>query len=257
VIGAWMKARGNRDKVLISSKLGFDYPGSPGGLRSNEIEQECDKSLKRLGVDYLDCYYAHRDDFDTPLEETMNSFNRLVKAGKVRVLGASNLSIWRIAEANAIARTNGWSEYQLVQQRYTYLRPRLGADFGPQVFLSDEMKALARHHRITPVAYSVLLQGAYTRPERPVPAQFAGVDSDERLAALRSIADELGVSPNKVVIAWMRQSDPAVLPIIAGSRTEQLKENIEALALKLSDDHVHRLTIAGNPVIPEAWMQST
>jgi aryl-alcohol dehydrogenase-like predicted oxidoreductase len=173
------------------------------------------------------------------------------------VLGASNLSIWRIAEANAIARTNGWSEYQLIQQRYTYLRPRLGADFGPQVFLSDELKAFTKHHGITPIAYSVLLQGTYTRPERPLPAQFAGVDSDERLAALKSVAGELGVSPNQAVIAWMRQSDPAVLPIIAGSRTEQLRENIDALALKLSDDQMHRLTTAGNPVIPEAWMQST
>jgi aryl-alcohol dehydrogenase-like predicted oxidoreductase len=145
----------------------------------------------------------------------------------------------------------------LIQQRYTYVRPRHGADFGPQIFLSEDVKAYAKHHRITPVAYSVLLSGAYTRSERPLPAQFAGVDSDERVATLKSVAGELGATPNQVVIAWMRQSDPAVLPIIAGSRIEQLQENIDALKLKLSEDQMKRLTSAGDPVISQAWMQPT
>jgi aryl-alcohol dehydrogenase-like predicted oxidoreductase len=256
-IGAWMKERGNRNQLLISSKLAFDYPGSPGGLTAKEIEQECEKSLKRLGTDHLDIYYAHRDDFPTPIEDTMAGFDRLVKAGKVRVLGASNLPIWRIAEANAIATANNWGGYQVIQQRYTYVRPRHGADFGPQIFLSEDMKAFAKYHGITLVAYSVLLQGTYTRPERQLPAQFAGLDSDERIMVLRSVAGELGVSPNQVVIAWMRQSDPAVLPIIAGSRTEQLQENIDALNLKLSSEQMSRLSLAGNPVILEAWLQPT
>ena len=256
-IGAWMKARGNRNQLLISSKLAFDYPGSPGGLTAQQIERECEKSLKRLQTDHLDIYYAHRDDFATPMEETMAAFDRLVKAGKVRVLGASNLPIWRIAEANTIAAAHGWHGYQVIQQRYTYVRPRHGADFGPQIFLSEEIKAFAKHHGITLVAYSVLLQGTYTRPERQLPAQFAGVDSDERINALKSVAGELGVSPNQVVIAWMRQSDPSILPIIAGSRTEQLQENIDALKLTLSNEQMGRLTTAGNPVILEAWLQPT
>ena len=83
------------------------------------------------------------------------------------------------------------------------------------------------------------------------------MDSDERVSALKSVASELGVSPNQVVIAWMRQSDPAVLPIIAGSRTEQLQENIDALKLKLSNEQMNRLSSAGNPVILEAWLQPT
>ena len=256
-LGAWMKERGNRNQLLISSKLGFDYPGSPGGLTAQEVERECEKSLKRLQTDHLDIYYAHRDDFATPLEETMAAFDRLVKAGKVRVLGASNLSVWRIAEANTIAAANHWRGYQVIQQRYTYVRPRHGADFGPQIFLGEDMKAFAKYHGITLVAYSVLLQGTYTRNERQLPAQFAGVDSDERIKALKTVAAELGVSPNQVVIAWMRQSDPMVLPIIAGSRTEQLQENMDALNLKLSSEQMNRLSSAGNPVILEAWLQPT
>jgi aryl-alcohol dehydrogenase-like predicted oxidoreductase len=256
VIGAWMLERGNRDKMLVSSKLAFDYPSSDGGLSASEIERECEKSLKRLGIDHLDIYYAHRDDLATPQEETMAAFNRLVKAGKVRVLGASNLSVWRIAEANAIARANGFATYQLIQQRYTYLRPRHGADFGPQIFLSEDIKAFAQQHGITLFAYSALLQGAYTRADRPLPAQFAGADSDERIATLKSVAKELGVSPNQVIIAWMRQSKPSVTPLIAGSKTEQLRENIDALNVVLSDDQMDRLNTAGNPVILAAWIQS-
>lgn len=256
-IGAWMKERGNRNRLLISSKLAFDYPGSPGGLSASEIERECEKSLERLQTDHLDIYYAHRDDFATPQLETMIAFDRLVKAGKVRLLGASNLPLWRIAQANTLAQANGWTPYRLIQQRYTYARPRHGADFGPQIFLSEEVKAYAKHHGITLVAYSVLLAGAYTRAERPLPAQFAGPDSDQRLAALKAVSAELGASPNQVVIAWMRASDPAVLPIIAGSRTEQLQENIDALALRLNQEQIERLNTAGNPVILEAWLQPT
>ena len=256
-IGAWMKERGNRDRLLISSKLAFDYPGSPGGLTSNEIEKECEKSLKRLQTDRLDIYYAHRDDFDTPQAETMAAFHRLVKAGKVRLLGASNLPLWRIAQANAIAEANSLTRYQVIQQRYTYVRPRHGADFGPQIFLSEDVKAYAKHKGIALVAYSVLLSGAYTRSERPLPAQFAGPDSDERIATLKAVASELDASPHQVVIAWMRQTDPAILPIIAASRIEQLQENIDALRLRLSDEQMKRLSSAGNPIILEAWLQPT
>ncbi|MEO6802771.1 MAG: aldo/keto reductase [Granulicella sp.] len=257
IIGAWVQERGNRDQLLLSSKLAFDYPGSGGGLSASEIERECEKSLKRLRTDRLDIYYAHRDDLTTPLEETMAAFHRLVVAGKVRILGASNLPVWRIAEANTIALTNGHTSYQLIQQRYTYVRPRHGADFGPQIFLNEETKAFAKQHEIGLVAYSVLLQGAYTRSDRPLPAQFAGVDSEERIAALKAVAGELGVSPNQVVIAWMRQSTPSVLPIIMGSTKAQLKENIDALNTVLSADQMTHLTSAGNPIIREAWLQPT
>ncbi len=254
-IGAWMKERGNRDKMQISSKVAFDYPGCEGGLSADEIERECDKSLKRLQTDYIDVYYAHRDDFDTPLEETMEAFDRLIRAGKVRAIGASNLWIWRIAEANQVSRQNGWAPYSAVEQRYTYLRPRHGADFGPQIFIDGDMKRYAEAHHMTLIGYSILLQGAYTRDEKPIPAQFAGPDSDERLEALRSVAAEVDATPNQVIIAWMRQSTPFILPIIAGTKTGQLAENIDALDITLSDEHMERLTTAGNPVIKKAWLR--
>jgi aryl-alcohol dehydrogenase-like predicted oxidoreductase len=255
VIGAWMKARGNRDKVILSSKLAFDYPGCEGGLSAAEIERECEKSLRRLQTDRLDLYYAHRDDREASQEETMAAFDRLIRAGKVRALGASNLAVWRIAQANAVAKANGFTPYTVVQQRYTYLRPRHGADFGPQIVIGPELKDFALTEDIALVAYSVLLQGAYTRAERELPAQFTGPESNQRLDALREVAKETERSVNQIIIAWMRQSKPPVLPIIAGSRIEQLKENITALDLCLSEEQIQKLNTAGDPVIRQAWIQ--
>ncbi|MDE2730944.1 MAG: aldo/keto reductase [Bacteroidota bacterium] len=254
-IGRWMAARGNRSRMVISTKLGFDYPGCEGGLNAREIERECEKSLKRLQTDYIDVYYAHRDDFDTPQHETMEAFHRLVSAGKVRAIGASNLWLWRVAEANEIARQHGLTPYSVVEQRYTYLRPRHGADFGPQICITDDMKRFCAHHNMTLIAYSILLQGAYTREDRPVPAQFAGPEADERMAALSQVAGETGHTLSQVIIAWMRQSDPPVLPIIGGSRTQQVEENIGALALTLSADQMERLTRAGDPNVKKAWLR--
>lgn len=256
-IGVWMKERGNRDELVISTKLAFDYPGSPGGLTASEIERECEKSLKRLQTDRLELYQAHRDDRDTPLEETMEAFDRLTRAGKVRLLGASNLHLWRIAEANTICRLRGWTPYSVVEQRYTYLRPRHGADFGPQIFLSSDMRDYASHHGITLIGYSILLQGAYVRADRELPAQFAGGDTPDRLQALTSVAAEAGCTPAQAIISWMRQGTPPILPIIAGSSPEQLAENIDALTVTLSDEQMQRLDRAGDPVVETAWIQPT
>jgi aryl-alcohol dehydrogenase-like predicted oxidoreductase len=255
MIGAWLEDRGCRDEMVVATKLGFDYPGCSGGLSSAEIERECEKSLRRLRTDRLDLYYAHRDDSGTPLDETMGAFDRLVRAGKVRAIAASNLRCWRIAEANAIAAKDGLAHYCAVQQRHTYLRPRHAAGFGPQICINDDLRDYCSGRNITLIGYSILLQGAYMRDDRPIPAQFAGPESDERLAALRSVTAETGAAPNQIIIAWLRQSTPAVLPIIAGSRLEQLEENIAALALKLSEAQMDRLTTAGNAEIKQAWLR--
>ena len=254
-IGAWMKDRRCRNQVTIASKLGFDYPGSAGGLNAAEIARECEKSLRRLETDRIDLYYAHRDDPQTPVEETMEAFDGLVRAGKVRAVAASNLPVWRIAEANTAARMRGWTACCAVEQRYTYLRPRHGASFGPQIWMNEDLKEYCRNQGMALVGYSVLLQGAYTRVDREVPAQFAGPDSDERLAVLRAVAGETGATLNQVIIAWMLAGDPPVLPIVAGSRQGQLTENIGALDVRLSEEQVTRLTKAGDPDIKQAWLR--
>ena len=254
-IGAWMKDRGNRNQMAIATKIGFDYPGCEGRLTAAEIESECEKSLRRLQTDHVDVYYAHRDDPHTPLEETMEAFHRLVQAGKVRAIAASNLRVWRIAEANTMCQLRGWPQYVAIEQRHTYYRPRHGASFGPQLAMNDDVKEYCRARGLTLIAYSILAQGAYTRDDRPVPAQYAGTDSDERLAALKQVAGETGATPNQVIIAWMLQGDPPILPIIAGSRPEQVEENLGALDIVLSPEQVERLTAAGNPDVKKAWLR--
>lgn len=246
LLGRWMKDRGNRDWLFIASKVGFDMPGVERGLTASQIEAECDKSLKRLGTDTIDLYYAHVDDRYTPLEETLEAYARLVQAGKVRYIGASNYLAWRLEQARAISRAHGWPEFCCIQQRYTYLRPKPGASFDPQVAVNDDLLDFcdARRDDITLLAYSVLLSGAYTRHDRPISDQYAGPDTDARLAVLRAVAAEVGVTPNQVVLAWMLHSDPVVIPLIAASRPEHLQENLDALDVTLSADQMARLDFA-------------
>jgi aryl-alcohol dehydrogenase-like predicted oxidoreductase len=246
ILGAWIKERGNRDQVFVASKAGFAYQDVPLGLTADLIEQECNKSLKRLGLETIDLYYAHVDDRSTPVEETLEAFGRLVNAGKVRFIGASNFTAWRLEESRAASLANDWPEYCCVQQRYTYLRPRPGTNFGPQLAVNDDLLDYCRSRDITLLAYSVLLSGAYTRPERAVAEQYASTDTDIRLVTLRDVAAEVGATPNQVILAWMLQGDPPVLPLIAASTSQQLQENIDALAITLSGEQMERLTAAGN-----------
>ncbi len=246
LLGEWMRERGNRDRLFLASKVGFELPGVERGLRAAQIEAECEKSLRRLGVETIDLYYAHVDDRTTPQEETLEAFARLVQAGKVRFIGASNFLAWRLEQAHHISAAHGWPEYCCVQQRYTYLRPKHGASTDPQVVANDDLLdyVAARRGEFTLLAYSPLLGGAYTRRDRPIPAEYAGPDTEARLAALREVAQAHEATLNQVVLAWMLHSDPVVLPVMAASTREQLSENLAALDLELTGDEMARLNDA-------------
>lgn len=245
LLGDWMRERGNRDRLFIASKVGFGYGAVETGLRTHLIEEECEKSLKRMRVDTIDLYYAHVDDRKTPLEETMQAFDRLVKAGKVRFIGASNYLAWRLEQAYRISKENSWAKFCCIQQRYTYLRLKPGASFAPQVFANDDLLDCCQSTGMTLLAYSVLLGGAYTRADRSIPQQHAGADTDKRLAALRSVAQETGATVNQVVLRWLIQSSPAILPLIAASDEAQLQENLAALDFALSAEQMESLNAAG------------
>ncbi|MBI1258219.1 MAG: aldo/keto reductase [Chloroflexi bacterium] len=244
LLGDWMRVRGNRSELFIASKVGFGYPGVEIGLSAQQIEDECNKSLKRLGVETIDLYYGHVDDRKTPLEETLQAFDKLVRAGKVRFVGASNYRAWRLEKAKTLAEVNGWTAFCCVQQRYTYLPLRHGGDIGRQVMTNEDLLDYCRSTDMTLLAYSVLLAGAYTRSDRPVPEAFADAESGQRLALLSQVAQELGATANQVVLCWAMQSSPAILPLIAASSEAQLDENLGALDLRLSDDQMQRLNQA-------------
>jgi aryl-alcohol dehydrogenase-like predicted oxidoreductase len=244
LLGRWFKARGNRQSIVLASKVGFAYPGIEIGLRAKQIEEECNKSLRRMDVETIDLFYAHVDDRTTPLEESMAAFDRLVAAGKVRHLGASNYLAWRLERANWIADVNGWTPFCCIQQRHTYLRPKPGAGFSPQIAANSDLLDHCANTGVTLLAYSALLSGAYTRPERPIDAGYAGPDTDVRLATLQAVAAECGATANQVILAWMMQGQPSVLPLVAASTKAQLQENIDALQVQLSVEQMERLTNA-------------
>ena len=246
LLGRWMKARKNRSSLFIATKVGFEIPphGVPRELKAATIVQECDKSLKNLGVETIDLYYAHCDDLNTPLEESLEAFDQLVKAGKVRTIGASNYMAWRLEEARWTSRAHGWSEFCCVQQRHTYLRPKPGASFYPQVAANDDLLQYCKRRPITLLAYSALLHGAYSRKERQFPPPYLGADTDARMKALEKVAHERGISVNQVILAWMLHSDPFVLPLIAASTEGHLRENIQALDVSLSEAEMKLLNEA-------------
>ena len=244
LLGEWMRERKNRSQMFIATKVGFEYPGVERGLRAHQIEAECEKSLERLGVDTIGLYYAHVDDRNTPMEETMEAFDRLVKAGKVRLIGASNFLAWRLEEARWVSQTHGWAEYCCIQQRYSYIRPKPGASFAPQIAANDDLLDYCRVRGTTMLAYSPLLSGAYTRADRSFPGQYLGPDTDARLAALKGVAEEMGATPNQVVLAWMAQSDPPVIPLVAASTVDQMQGNLGALKIELSSEQMTRLNDA-------------
>jgi aryl-alcohol dehydrogenase-like predicted oxidoreductase len=245
LLGEWMRERKNRGRMFIATKVGFHYPGVEQGLRAEQIETECEKSLKRLGVETIDLYYAHRDDRDTPVEETMEAFDRLVKAGKVRLIGASNFTAWRLEEALWRSRSRGWAEYCCIQQRYSYARPKSGASFYPQIAANDELMDYCRTRSIRMLAYGPLLGGVYTRADKSLRDEYLCPDTDARLAVLRAVAGELGATCNQVVYAWMMQNEPSVIPLVAASTVEQMHENLASLKLRLSPEQIDRLNSAG------------
>lgn len=245
-IGDWMARRRNRSEMFVATKICGDYLDVPYGLRAVDIRRECDKSLRRLRTNWIDLYYAHADDRQTPLPEIVEAFNSLVTAGKVRFVGASNWATWRLAEARQVADANGWASPAALEYRYTYLRPRPGAAFAPQVVVGDQLLDYASNARLPIVAYSTLLNGAYSRADRPIPGRYLGPDTDARLAALHVVSAETGATPAQVVIAWLRHHPQQIIPIIGGSTLGQVRENIAAADLRLTDDQVVRLAKAGN-----------
>ena len=248
VLGNWMSQRSNRSQLFLATKVGFPMPVDDQGfgLSAEQIEGACDKSLKRLGTDYIDLYYAHVDERQHSMSERLEAFDRLVKKGKVRFIGASNAMAWRLEEASWISKNENWSEFCCIQQRYSYVRPQSGAVYDPHVVINDEQLDYCKNRGITILAYSPLLSGAYVRKDRQFPPEYYGSDLDTRLSMLRDVAGEIGVSVNQVVLAWLLRSEPVVIPIIAASKTEHLDENMKSLEVKIKPEQLQRLSQAGN-----------
>ena len=197
VIGRWRRSRGVTDQVVVATKVGARtlVPGDPSpahwqGLGAKTIREDAETSLRQLGVDRLDLYYAHIDDRATPQEETVDALAELAERGTVGLLGASNHATWRIERARAIARAGGRPAYRCVQQEHSYLLPH--PDPGQVNLITEELVDYAIAEELTLLAYSPLLKGVYARPGEAPPAAYDHPTNQSRLAVLREVAAELG-----------------------------------------------------------------
>ncbi len=245
VLGAWLRARGNRDAMTIATKVGIGYDDVPTSLAPNLIIEECEKSLKRLGVEAIDLYFAHRDDHGIPQEDVLGAFAKLIEQGKVRAIGASNFSTDRLAAAHEIARRSGLPRYEVLQQRFTYLPVRRGADTGAQTVLTADMIDYCTRSTTSVMAYSVALGGAYNRyPDSALPQEYSMPSNHLRMKALRDVADDIGAEPVQVVLAWA-WANPILLPLIACSATAQLDASLAAMDIVLTAAQLDGLGDAG------------
>ena len=253
-IGRWLAARGNRDRMVLSTKCGA-RPTIPGdktmnsaeGLSAATIAAAAEGSLRRLGTDYIDVYWAHIEDRSVPLEETLGAFAELAEAGKVREIGASNLPAWRLERARATSRAGGRPLYTNVQLRHTYLRPRPGVrlpESGHVLAQDDMLDYLRAEPGLTLWAYNTLMAGAYTREDRPIPEAYDHPGTTRGLAVLREISRELDATVNQVVLAWLIGGEVPTVPIVGVSSLAQLEEALGALDVKLDDEHRARLDAA-------------
>lgn len=253
LIGRWLADRGVRDDVVLASKVS-SMPRDPArpysgqnrqGLFSHVIRRQTEQSLRRLGTDRLDVLFAHSDSRQAPLEESVAALGALVGTGSVGMLGASNHTTWRIERFRAEARRTGVAGYGVVQQRGTYLEerhPRERPTDAIQIAITPELLDYARSEPpLTVMAYAALIEGAYVRDDRPLPPGVDTPGAHARLQVLRKVADELGATPNQVVLAWLMGGDPPVLPVLGASRPEQVTEAMAALDLVLDDDVRARL----------------
>jgi aryl-alcohol dehydrogenase-like predicted oxidoreductase len=250
VIGRWRRSRGITDEVVVATKVGARtlVPGDPSpehwqGLGARTIREDAETSLRQLGVDRLDLYYAHIDDRSTPQEETVDALAELADRGKIGLLGASNHATWRIERARAIARAAGRPAYSCVQQEHSYLLP--WPDPGQVNLVTEELVDYANAEGLTLLAYSPLLKGVYARPHQAPPAAYDHPTNRARLAVLRETATELGATPTQVVLAWLMGGRPSMIPVVGASTVAQLDELLGAVDLQLDEDVRQRLDRAG------------
>lgn len=246
-LGKWLKSRGGRDKLVIATKVGFDRHGEGQGLKKEQIEYWIDQSLAKLQTDYVDIYYAHTDDPTTPLEETMETFDKLVKKGKVRVLGASNYDVWRFIDANAVAKEKNFTPFTVMQQRFSYLYER--SDVAPKYKFNEcvtrERMRFLFDRKLPLVAYSCLSKGGYSVPSRMPANMICG----ERLCCLQNMAREKGVDASALVIAWLvnlyrMPGYTRVIPLFSSSSVGHFLQNLDGCELTLSDEEMKILTNA-------------
>jgi len=252
VIGNWLKASGKRDKVIVATKVGMEMAPGRKGLSAAYIAQAVEDSLRRLQTDHIDLYQSHRDDPDTPLEETAGAFARLVEQGKVRVIGASNFTAARLLAANAAAATNGWPRYETLQPHYN-LYERQGFEAELATVCADETISVIPYYGLA----SGFLTGKYRSlddltksPRGGGVKKFLNARGFAILEALDRAAESLSATPAQVALAWLMAKITA--PIASATSVAQVRDLMKAASLRLTPAVLADLDAASAPSLVPA-----
>lgn len=246
IIGKWLKRGAKRDRVVIATKVGKEMGAGRKGLSRAYIMRAAEDSLRRLQTDYIDLYQSHADDHETPMEETLEAYDRLIAEGKVRFIGASNFSAERLGRALQVAGHHGLPRYQSLQPLYN-LYDR--AEF------EIELQPLCRDEGLGVISFFSLASGFLTGKYRSqadladrARAEMVKKYLDERgmriLAALDTVARQLELTPVKVALAWLIVQPGVTAPIASATNLDQLQELIEATAVRLDRSSMELLNEA-------------
>lgn len=251
VIGDWLSARpGMRDRVLIGTKVGATPTpsGSVEGLSVTTVREELHASLRRLQTEQVDLFWAHKEDREVDLAQSVVAFGELQAQGLATRIGWSNHPVWRVERARAIAAAGGLGQPTAIQQRWSYLHPRPdieveGEDHPHGMMTPETLDYASENPDVELWGYTALLTGYYDKPGRSIPPSYDHPGTHARMAALTSVAEELRVQPGQVVLAWMRHSTPIVRPIVGVSSVAQLDAAVEGVRLDLTAEQLTALNV--------------
>jgi aryl-alcohol dehydrogenase-like predicted oxidoreductase len=263
ILGRWMRGRRRDDLVIATKAYGDMGPGpNDGGAGRKHLLAAVEGSLRRLGTDYIDLYQIHAFDDGTPIEETLSTLDGLVRAGKVRYIGASNYAGWQLQKSIDMARRHGWEAFASLQPLYNLLDREAEWDLLP----------ISRSEGLAVLAWSPLrggwLTGRYRRDTAgPEPGSRVDADPDAKgwpeawqtyatertwqiIDALLEVAAQTGRSPAQVALRWVMHTPPGVIPIIGARTVEQLDDNLGAAEKPLADEQLARLTAVSDRPLP-------
>jgi len=247
ILGSWIKQRGNRKKIILATKCGFEMAPGRKGLSRKHIMESAEESLRRLHTDYIDLYQSHTEDLETPLEETMNAYADLIKAGKVRAIGGSNYSPQRLEAAIDTSAKLDLPRYESLQPQYN-LYDRAGYE--------EALEPLCIKNGLSVIPYYGLAAGFLTGKYRseadasksPRGANIVKKYLNERglriLTALDQVAADCGATPASVAVAWLIARPGVTAPIASATNPAQLQDLLKAVDLKLDSSAIEALNEA-------------
>jgi aryl-alcohol dehydrogenase-like predicted oxidoreductase len=250
IIGKWLKTRNNRDKVVLATKLGIEMAPGKKGLSRAYMQTAVEDSLRRLQTDYIDLYQSHRDDPETPIEETLSGYADLIKQGKVREIGASNFSADRLAESLKISTTKGLPRYQTVQPQYSLVE---------RTEFEGPLEDLCLAEKVGVIGYYSLASGFLTgkyRSRADMEGRTRGPRVEKYLndygfgviKALDEVAKRYDAKPGQIALAWLIARPSVTAPIASATNLEQLAELAEAAEIELDADSIQKIDAASKPV---------